>query len=134
MSGSKTNPAYVQVAPQAISRTDVASTRRAFQDLTTQVTRLQNEVARLVASEAFVSQESFQQAWDKRLQLNQLNERIAEVRQQTESFMPQPGGARLTERERNEIKHLYQSGLYTQQKLADQYGVTQPTIGDIVRS
>jgi transposase-like protein len=46
--------------------------------------------------------------------------------------MPQ-SSSRLTEEEKKQIKGLYLSGLYTQQQLANQYGVTQPTISDIVK-
>jgi transposase-like protein len=50
------------------------------------------------------------------------------------NFMPHASTARLSDQERQQIKGLYLSRLYTQQQLAEQYGVSQPTIGDIVRS
>ena len=42
--------------------------------------------------------------------------------------------ASLSTQEKREIAGLYQSGLYTQKQLADQYGVTQSAISQSVRN
>ena len=55
------------------------------------------------------------------------------LQKQMLDLMPETSTARLSDNERQQIKGLYSSGLYTQQEIADQYGVSQPTIGDIVR-
>jgi predicted transcriptional regulator len=57
------------------------------------------------------------------------------LRDQLLSGMPQvPSNAALSPQEKTEIRGLYDSGLYTQHQLADQYGVTQPAVSQCVRS
>lgn len=43
------------------------------------------------------------------------------------------GKAKLDEHKVKEIREKYSSGNFTQQELADEYGVARPTIGNIVR-
>lgn len=115
------------------SRSDVATTRRALTDLEIQSSRLQDQLQRDIASANTASMDQFQAAWKKRETLNQVNGQIANLRETLEDMMPSPGKAKLSDQEKKEIKGLYQTGLYTQTSLAQQYGVSQPTVGDVVR-
>ncbi|AMV47828.1 hypothetical protein [Paraburkholderia caribensis] len=128
-------PPILQAAQQqSFSRSDVATTKRALQDLTTQTKKLQDAIWQIAATQQECTKEAFEDAWKKRGQLNEVNRQLASIGQHLEATLPRVGAARLTEREKTEIKGLYQSGLYTQSQLAEQYGVTQPTISDITKS
>jgi hypothetical protein len=133
MPNNQNTISYAQIAQQQnFCRSDIATTKRAFQDLIGQTKKLEGEILHLAATDTICPKERFQDAWDKREQLNNLNQQLTSIQQQMNNYMPPASTARLTEKERREIKALYQSGLYNQQQLADQYGVTQPTISDIV--
>ncbi|MBF6650433.1 hypothetical protein [Methylobacter sp. BlB1] len=123
-----------QVAQQqAISRSDIATTKRAFQDLRDKTQKLQDTIWQLATNASDCPKDAFQDAWDKRQELNQINKQLTAMEELISNCMPKASTARLTEKERTEIKGLYQSGLYTQAQLADQYNVTQPTISDIIK-
>lgn len=127
-------PSFVQKAQQqAFVRADVAATTRAFQDLDSRVAKLSDSIFQLAATAPNCSKEAFEEAWKKREELNQVHHDLANLESKIKSCMPPSSTARLTPQERQQIKGFYQTGLYTQQQLAEQYGVTQPTIGDIVR-
>jgi predicted XRE-type DNA-binding protein len=104
-----------------------------LQDLSGQTKKLRTAIWQLAATQPDCSKEVFEDAWKKREQLNQLNGQLASIGEQLERCLPRASTARLTEKERTEIKGLYNSGLYTQSQLAEQYDVTQPTISDITK-
>ncbi|MFC2436200.1 MAG: hypothetical protein ACFNOK_05425 [Aggregatibacter sp.] len=122
-----------RISEQATSRSDVATVKRSIRDLQKQVSRLQNNLSSQLTRQEQVDLTSFQQVWENRKKLNSLNQKINELEQEISPHIPSLGNARLTEEEKRQIKGLHNSGLYTQKELADQYGVTQPTISDIVR-
>lgn len=130
------NPAHIIQAAQqqSFTRTDIATTHRAFNDLQQQADKLSNAIFRVAATAQHCSQEAFQEAWNRRNELNQIQEQLGSLRTQMDTMMPVASTSRLSETERTQIKGLYASGLYTQKELADQYGVSQPTVGDITRS
>lgn len=130
---AKTSIIQQQVAERATTRSDVATMRRSISDLKSQVNRLQNNLETTIAQSENMEYTTFQSAWEQRKELNQLNKTISEIKDRLKQHTPLPSNARLTEQERNEIRGLHSSGLYTQQQLADQYGVTQPTISDLLR-
>ncbi|MEI8573957.1 hypothetical protein U737_12225 [Methylomonas sp. LW13] len=124
----------IQVAQQQqITRSDVATTKRAFQDLKDKAEKLSNTVFQIAASAQTCNKDAFEEAWKHRQELNEVNSELSKLEEKMAACMPSTSTARLSEKEKNEIRGLYATGLYTQQQLADQYGVTQPTIGDIVR-
>lgn len=123
---------YQQRAEQT-TRSDVATINRSIQDLKNQASRLQNNLVSQMTQTQAVDMEDFKNAWQKREELNQLNQQITELEQKFKTHMPSMSNARLTDEERKQIKGLHSSGLYTQQQLADQYGVNQSTISDIVK-
>jgi hypothetical protein len=122
-----------RISEQATSRSDVATVKRSIRDLQKQVGRLQSNLSSQLTQNEQVDLDSFSKAWDNRNKLNSLNQKITELEQEISPHIPSLGNARLTEEEKRQIKGLHNSGLYTQKELADQYGVTQPTISDIVR-
>ena len=130
---SKTEISQQKISEQATSRSDVATVKRSIRDLQKQVSRLQNNLSSQLTRQEQVDYTSFQQVWANREKLNSLNQKISELEQEINHHIPSLGNARLTEEEKQQIKGLHNSGLYTQKELADQYGVTQPTISDIVR-
>ena len=130
---SKTEISQQKISEQATSRSDVATVKRSIRDLQKQVNRLQNNLSSQLTRQEQMDYASFRQVWTNREKLNSLNQKISELEQEINHHIPSLGNARLTEEEKQQIKGLHNSGLYTQKELADQYGVTQPTISDIVR-
>lgn len=125
----------VQAAQQqSFSRSDIATTRRAVQDLKDQTQKLSTAILQIAATSPDCAKEAFEAAWQQRHQLNQVQQQLNSLEQQIGNCLPHASTARLTDKERREIQGLYSSGLYTQGQLANQYGVTQPTISDITKS
>jgi len=118
---------------QSFSRSDIATTKRAVQDLKQQTQKLSGAILKIAATSPDCDKEAFEAAWHKRQQLNSVQQQLASIEEQISDCLPQANTARLTEKERKEIQGLYSSGLYTQKQLADDYGVTQPTISDIIK-
>lgn len=129
----KTSIIQQQVAEHATTRSDVATMHRSISDLKSQVDRLRSNLGTIMIQSESMEFANFKSAWEKREELNRLNEDISKIEDRLKQYTPPPSSARLTEQERNEIRGLHSSGLYTQQQLADQYGVTQPTISDLLR-
>lgn len=134
--GKPENPGHIVQAAQqqSFTRTDIATTRRAFQDLQQQAEKLGGAIFQIVTTAPHCSKEAYDAAWEKRQALNQMQAQMQHLQTQMEEIMPSASMARLSDNERTQIKGLYATRLYTQQELAVQYGVSQPTIGDIVRS
>lgn len=70
---------------------------------------------------------------EKFLEAKRLKEVLKKHFSEINVLLPLPDNAKLNETEINEIYSLYQSGLYTQLDLANQYVVRQPAISKIVR-
>lgn len=119
----------VTVESSRFSRAQVATTRRGIDDLRSGIDRIERTLLdqSYDASDAGVHDSfmKFQQARKLKAELNRALE-------QTEAMLPTHGNAKLTEEEKRQIRGLYSTGLYTQEQLARQYGVTQPTISDVV--
>jgi two-component SAPR family response regulator len=119
---------------QSFSRSDVATTRRAVQDLKDQTQKLSSAILQIAATSPNCDMEEFKTAWEQRKKLNQAQHELRSLEERIGSLLPRASTARLTNSERKQIQGLYSSGLYTQGQLADQYGVTQPAISDITKS
>ncbi len=131
------NPSAVVAQQQvAVTRTQVATTTRAIQDLSAQIQNAQSMLGAQMVTTPQMGLQEFQAAWQERDRLNQLHAQLHTLQDGLSKNMPSPSDfqVRLTDKERSEIRGLYASGLYTQQQLADQYGVTQPTIARIVET
>jgi len=130
-------PQVAQVAQAeqpAFSRAQVAATTRAFQDINGQIEHARNVIGHSMTNAASMGYGAFQQAWAAREQLNQLQGQATNLQTGLSQHMPAPSSfqGNLSEAERVQIRGLYQTGMYTQQQLADQYGVSQATIARIV--
>jgi predicted XRE-type DNA-binding protein len=124
------NRAEVQV-----TRSHIASTRRAIQDIDQQIDHRRSRVDAVLRGARTLSPDDTIRLIQTRENLNQLHEQSHSLRDQLLSDMPQvPSNAALSSQEKTEIRGLYDSGLYTQHQLADQYGVTQPAISQCVRN
>lgn len=133
--GSVPAVAHVIRAEQpVVSRAQVASTMRAFQDVDAHISNSRAVLADKMTNAASMGQQDFQEAWEARKNLNQLHDQLNDLRVGLEKHMPAPSDfqAPLTPEEKTQIVGLYASGLYTQRQLAEQYGVSQPTVGRAV--
>lgn len=122
-----------QQEQQCFSRSDVATTRRAIQDLKNQADKLKRSINNSMSEANTVSLDEFKSSWDKREALNKVNKKVDELGGTLSDMMPSLSKARLSDEERTQIKGLYNSKLYTQKQLAEQYGVSQPTVGEVVK-
>lgn len=122
-----------QKQQQCFTRSDVATTRRAIQDLKGQSEKLKNSLSQSLAMADNTSLDEFQSIWNKREQLNQVNTQVKELEHNINEIMPSLSKTKLSDDEKNEITGLYNSKLYNQTQLAEQYGVSQPTIGDVIK-
>lgn len=125
--------AQEQKQQQCFTRSDVATTRRAIQDLKGQSEKLKSSLSQALATADNTSMDEFQSIWSKREKLNQVNNQVNELEQSINEIMPSLSKTKLSDEEKNEITGLYNSKLYNQTQLAEQYGVSQPTIGDVIK-
>ena len=79
-----------------------------------------------------VDQTNAQEIAEKLLAASALRESLKRHEQQILSALPQAKGGKLSDKERLEISGYYQTGHFTQDALAEQYGVSQSTIHEIV--
>ncbi|MHB9704036.1 helix-turn-helix domain-containing protein [Alcaligenes aquatilis] len=133
-SGNNGTEHVVQAEQPAFSRTQVAATTRAFQDISGQIEQARSVITNSMTNASAMGYDAFQQAWNARETLNTLHEQADTLQTGLAQFVPQVSTfqGNLSQEERNQILHLYRSGLYTQQQLADQYGVSQATIARLV--
>ena len=127
-------PVLQVVQQQSFSRSELATKQRAFDDLKSLTQKASSEILRIAATSPNCTREAFEMAWKKRQELNSLQQQLDSIEQKLNDCLPPKGSARLTDKERKEIQGLYSSGLYTQAQLAEQYGKTQSTISDIIKS
>ena len=115
------------------TRSDTASVRRAIQDINRQIDNRRSNIDAVLRDARTLDTSSVTQLITERENLNQLHQRSQELQNQLISNVPS-SSASLSTQEKREIAGLYQSGLYTQKQLADQYGVTQSAISQNVRN
>ncbi|MBK5376205.1 hypothetical protein JFT81_16360 [Pseudomonas sp. TH43] len=120
------------VTSQHLSRAAVASTRRGIDDLTQGIQHIERSL--LQQGFSSTNQQTAVEVAEQFLEAQRLKAELGRALARTEAILPSHGNAKLTEEEKNQIRGLYASGLYTQAQLARQYGVQQPTISEIVRS
>lgn len=125
-----------QIAPAratALTRSDVATQKRALQDLKIQIKKHSEALAsQLTTPSGIVSSEQTMVFITARNEVNQLVEHVEKIEETLARNSPAGSSARLSEVEKTEIKGFYGTGLYTQSQLADQYGITQPAVGQII--
>jgi hypothetical protein len=130
----RTDNIQVEVKSEVqVTRSDTASVRRAIQDINRQIDNRRSNIDAVLRDARTLDTSSVTQLITERENLNQLHERSQELQNQLISNVPS-SSASLSTQEKREIAGLYQSGLYTQKQLADQYGVTQSAISQSVRN
>ncbi|WDM41692.1 hypothetical protein KNV99_20725 (plasmid) [Acinetobacter nosocomialis] len=130
----RTDNIQVEVKSEVqVTRSDTASVRRAIQDINRQIDNRRSNIDAVLRDARTLDTLSVTQLITERENLNQLHERSQELQNQLISNVPS-SSASLSTQEKREIAGLYQSGLYTQKQLADQYGVTQSAISQSVRN
>lgn len=130
----RTDNIQVEVKSEVqVTRSDTASVRRAIQDINRQIDNKRSNIDAVLRDARTLDTSSVTQLITERENLNQLHERSQELQNQLISNVPS-SSASLSTQEKREIAGLYQSGLYTQKQLADQYGVTQSAISQSVRN
>ncbi len=130
----RTDNIQVEVKSEVqVTRSDTASVRRAIQDINRQIDNRRSNIDAVLRDARTLDTSSVTQLITERENLNQLHQRSQELQNQLISNVPS-SSASLSTQEKREIAGLYQSGLYTQKQLADQYGVTQSAISQNVRN
>lgn len=130
----RTDSVQIEVRSEVqATRSDTASVRRAIQDINRQIDNRRSNIDAVLRDARTLDASSVTQLITERESLNQLHQRSQELQNQLIPNAPS-SSASLSTQERREIAGLYQSGLYTQQQLADQYGVTQSAISQSVRN
>jgi DNA-directed RNA polymerase specialized sigma subunit len=121
-------PAYrVQAESNVLSRSEVAATKRNLTELGKSLDLIQRQ---LISTP--VDQTNAQEVAEKLLAASALRESLKRHEQQIVSSLPQTKGGKLSDRERQEIAGYYATGHFTQDALAEQYGVSQSTIHEVV--
>lgn len=116
------------------TRSDTASVRRAIQDINRQIDNRRSNIDLILRDARTLDTSAFTNLIEERENLNDLHLRSQELQNELVANMPSSSSASLSTQEKREIKGLYQSGLYTQRQLAEQYGVTQSAISQSVRN
>ena len=133
-SSNETPSQYLSSRQQRMTtRTDVATARRSLQDLKKQTHRMSSNLNCYLSETTHIGPEAYAETWDKREKINEINNKISEIEKDLMHELPSTGSARLSDEEKQQIRGLHSTKLYTQKELADQYGVSQPTVGDIIR-
>ena len=128
MSGNNSKPAYrVQAESHVLSRSQVAAAKRSLTELGKSLDLIQRQLINTP-----VDQTSAKEVAEKLLAASALRESLKRNEQQILSSLPQTRGGKLSDRERQEIAGYYATGHFTQDALAEQYGVSQSTIHEVV--
>lgn len=128
MSGNNSKPAYrVQAESHVLSRSQVAAAKRSLTELGKSLDLIQRQLINTP-----VDQTSAQEVAEKLLAASALRESLKRNEQQILFSLPQTRGGKLSDRERQEIAGYYATGHFTQDALAEQYGVSQSTIHEVV--
>jgi len=114
------------------TRSDRASVFRSEQELKKLAEKIKEQLVIEITSDEEIGTEKLNKIIKQRQKLNEINTQIDNVKNKFLDIMPAKSSARLSDKEKNEIRSLYKSGLYTQENLATQYGVTQPAITAII--
>lgn len=115
------------------TRSDVARLHRATQDIERHINHTKQNIDATLRDSRYISPESLKNLAEER---NRLNTLYADANRLKESLMqnsPAASTAAFSDKEKKEIKALYDSGLYTQKELAQQYGVSQSAISQTTK-
>lgn len=118
---------------QSTSREVVAQTKAALQSLEKTAKIEKESIEDTLKNQRVVTEEQFDALKTRRQNLNQINQAIDNLKDKLEPIINIKFKGKLTDDEKNTIAKQYDSNRFTQAELAEQYGVNQSTISDIVR-
>lgn len=128
--GDTTKLAYqVQAESHVMTRSQTAAAKRNMAELGKSLDLIQRQLINTA-----VEQTNALEVAEKLLAASALKESLKKHEAQILSALPQSKGGKLSDRERQEISGYYATGHFTQDALAEQYGVSQSTIHEIVAS
>lgn len=116
------------------TRSDIASIKRSIQDINEQIDKKRSSIDTVLRNSRTLDSAETLKLLKEREKLNHLNQTSEELQRKLLPDRPVSSAASLSTQERREIKGLYNSGLYTQRQLAEQYGVTQSAVSQSIRS
>lgn len=116
-----------------VTRSDVARLHRATQDIDRHINRSTQNIDAMLRENRHISTETLTNLATERNRLNDLHAESERLKKSLMTNAPVASNASFTDREKKEIKSLYESGLYTQKELALQYGVSQSAISQTTK-
>ncbi|MYN04404.1 hypothetical protein GTP41_20125 [Pseudoduganella sp. DS3] len=123
-----TRPGYEALAEsRMMTRSEVAAAKRSISELSKSLDQIQRQLINTP-----VAKTNAHEVAEKLLAASALRESLNRHEAQVLSALPQSKGGKLSDRERKEISGYYSTGHFTQGALAEQYGVSQSTIHEIV--
>lgn len=117
----------IKTESRAMTRSEVAQGRRALQEMNDTLLAVERQLLHedLTAANAL-------EVANKMVLASNLRKKLQEAAPMLQGAMPNAGNARLSARERQQVKGYYMTGNYTQEQLADQFQVSQATVSNIV--
>jgi hypothetical protein len=130
LSTDQSSPSHVVHAEsRAMTRSDAAAARRSIADTNKTLIALKHHLL-----SAPVTTLNADDVAKKFIAASELQECIDKNKDLLMQALPNNTGGKLSDRERTEIKGYYATGNYTQDALAEQYGVSQGTIHNVISS
>ena len=115
------------------TRSDVARLHRATQDIERHISRTRQNIDATLRDSRYISSEALKNLAEERNRLNALDDDADRLKNSLMKNSPAASTAAFSDKEKKEIKALYDSGLYTQKELAQQYGVSQSAISQTTK-
>ncbi|MGP4717708.1 hypothetical protein ACTXGL_13810 [Psychrobacter sp. T6-6] len=116
-------------AQQQLNRSEIATNTRAVEDLSKSLQRSRELLNEKLATTRDLDIVEINK---QRKELFDLEDRVRGYSNELKSNS-QISTAAVSEVERQQIRGLYMSGLYTQSQIASQYGITQSAVSQIVK-
>lgn len=116
-----------------ITRSDVARLHRATQDIERHINRSSQNIDATLRENRHISPDTLKTLVEERNRLNNLYTESERLKTSLVQNTPIASNAAFVDREKKEIRSLYESGLYTQKELAQQYGVSQSAISQTTK-
>lgn len=116
-----------------ITRSDVARLHRATQDIDRHINRSTQNIDGMLRENRHIDPNTLTTLVMERNRLNDLHSESERLKKSLMKNAPLGSNASFTDREKKELKSLYESGLYTQKELAQQYGVSQSAISQTTK-
>lgn len=125
----KTENVQFEQVQQQLNRSEIATNIRAVADLSKSLQRSRDILNEKLATTRDLD---IVEINNRRKELFDLEDRVREYSKELTSNS-QISTAAVSEVEKQQIRGLYTSGLYTQSQIASQYGITQSAVSQIVK-